>query len=389
MDAAGADGQRDDNDADGATSRGTAGRDGADETDVLVDLDGVRKDYGDTTAVADLDLRVERGEFFTLVGPSGCGKTTTLRLVSGFEAPTAGAVRIDGRDVTGVPPERRDTNLVFQHHALFPHMTVAENVGYGLRKDDAVGSDERERRVDKLLSLVDLDGFGDRSTADLSGGQQQRVALARALVNEPAVLLLDEPLSSLDRKLRKQMQSELRRLHDAVDGSFFYVTHDQELAMAMSDRIGVMRAGELVQVGTPEEVYRNPASPFVAEFVGDTTLLDGRVDPVDEDGENATLTVGDWLTVPVDTDVSGAVTASIRPEMVSRVPDDAADPEDGAFDAEVRERTFQGESVRYRLAPVGGEDVELQVSVHDADAPVAPGDHATFTVTGAPVVFDA
>ncbi|MFC6988778.1 ABC transporter ATP-binding protein [Haloplanus sp. GCM10025708] len=365
-------------------------------TDVLVELDGVRKTYRDTTAVADVTLRVERGEFFTLVGPSGCGKTTTLRLVSGFEEATDGVVRIDGSDVTGVSPEHRDTNLVFQHHALFPHMTVAENVGYGLRKDGGVSTDERERRVAEMLSLVDLDSYGDRSTADLSGGQQQRVALARALVNEPSVLLLDEPLSSLDRKLRKQMQSELRRLHDAVDGSFFYVTHDQELAMAMSDRIGVMRAGEIVQIGTPEEVYREPASPFVAEFVGDTTLLDGRVEPPESGGGTPTLTVGEWLSVPIETDATGSVTVSIRPEMVDRTdadPEAAADV-DGAFTAEVRERTFQGESVRYRLAPITATDgstadVELQASIRSADSPLAPGERATFAVTGDPVAFDA
>jgi spermidine/putrescine transport system ATP-binding protein len=365
----------------GADGRGAA-TDGTDG-DVLVELDGVRKTYGETTAVEDVTLRVERGEFFTLVGPSGCGKTTTLRLVSGFEAPTDGAVRIDGRDVTGVPPEHRDTNLVFQHHALFPHMTVVENVGYGLRKDASVSSDEHDRRVAEILDLVDLDGFGDRSPTDLSGGQQQRVALARALVNEPAVLLLDEPLASLDRKLRKQMQSELRRLNDAVDGSFFYVTHDQELAMATSDRIGVMRDGEIVQVGTPEDVYRNPASPFVADFVGDTNLLDGRVETA---AGTPTLTVGDWLSTPVETDATGDVTASIRPEMLQRVDDSTTD---GAFPADVRERTFQGESVRYRLAPTEAtDDVELLASVHDPETPLSPGDETTFAVTGDPVVFE-
>jgi spermidine/putrescine transport system ATP-binding protein len=247
----------------------------------------------------------------------------------------------------------------------------------------------------EMLSLVDLDGFDDCSTGDLSGGQQARVALARALVDEPAVLLLDEPLSSLDRKLRKQMQSELRRRNDAVDGSFFYVTHDQELAMAMSDRIGVMRAGEIVQVGTPEAVCRNPVSPFVAEFVGDTTLLDGHVEPpADADNERVPrLTVDEWLSVPVDTDATGDVTASIRPETLHRV-DETREATDGAFSAEVHERTFQGDSVRYHVTPTGADaddttGVELLASVHDPSTPLSPGDQATFAITGDPVVFDA
>jgi ABC-type Fe3+/spermidine/putrescine transport system ATPase subunit len=376
---------------------GVATEEVTDETsDVLVELDDVRKLYGDTTAVENVTMEVERGELFTLVGPSGCGKTTTLRLVSGFEEPTDGVVRIDGSDSTDVPPERRDTNLVFQHHALFPHMTVAENVRYGLEKDDAVTPTEADRRVEEMLSLVDLDGYGDRPPADLSGGQRQRIALARALVNEPSVLLLDEPLSSLDRKLRKQMQSELRRLNDAVDGSFLYVTHDQELAMAISDRIGVMRAGEIVQVGTPEEVYRNPVSPFVAEFVGDTTLLEGRIDPSEAAGDSPpTLTVGEWMSVPVATDTDGGVTASVRPETIEWVdddPDTAADV-DGGFAAEVRERTFQGDSVEYRLAPIAPDPdstvgLELQASSHDVDSPLSVGDRAAFAVVDDPVIFD-
>ncbi|MCF2207298.1 ABC transporter ATP-binding protein [Halobacterium salinarum] len=355
------------------------------EAAALVRLDGVRKTYGDTTAVADLTLTLRRNELFTLVGPSGCGKTTTLRLISGFESPTEGTIRINGEPATGVPPERRDTNLVFQQHALFPHMSVAENVGYGLEKDPDVEGDEVARRVESALDLVNLTESGERSPGALSGGQQQRVALARALVNEPAVLLLDEPLSSLDRTLRKQMQAELRRLSDAVEGSFCYVTHDQELAMAVSDRIGVMRDGELVQVGTPAAVYRNPASSFVASFIGDTTLVDGTVEPAA--GGAPALTVGDWVTVPVATDATGAVTASIRPEMVARTDDAAADH---AFEAVVRERTFQGEAVRYRLAPVGAaEGVTLAASIRDTDAPLSAGERVTAAITGDPVVFDA
>ncbi|PSP54755.1 ABC transporter ATP-binding protein [Halobacteriales archaeon QS_1_67_19] len=348
--------------------------------DPLVELDDVTKEYDGTTAVSGISLRVERGELFTLVGPSGCGKTTTLRLVSGFERPTSGTVRIDGRDATDVAPEDRDTNLVFQDHALFPHMTVAENAGYGLAKA-GLDDEAREQKVEQLLSLMDLAGYGDRSPADLSGGQQQRVALARALANEPSVLLLDEPLASLDRKLRKQMQSELRRLHDAVAGSFFYVTHDQELAMAMSDRIAVMRDGEIAQVGTPEAVYHEPASPFVADFVGDTTLLDGRVEL--DDGRPR-VALGDWARVPVETDVAGAATVSVRPEMVS-LASDATDP--NAFPATVRERTFRGESAQYRLAI--DDEVTLTAKL-PADADLDVGSTARFRIdAGEPAVFPA
>ena len=241
----------------------------------LIRLDDVRKEFGDVTAVDGIDFRIERGEFFSLVGPSGCGKTTTLRMISGFETPTDGDVVIDGRDMAGVPPDERDTNLVFQHLSLFPHMTVGENVGYGLKKS-GVGEAERWESITEYLELVDLAGFEDRDPTELSGGQQQRVALARSLVNEPSVLLLDEPLSSLDRKLRKQMQVELRKIHEKTQGAFFYVTHDQEVAMTLSDRLAVMNEGKLEQVGRPEEIYRNPATPFVADFIGDTNLLEGR-----------------------------------------------------------------------------------------------------------------
>ena len=272
----------------------------------LVELDGVTKRFGDVTAVRGVDFTVRRGEFFTLVGPSGSGKTTTLRMISGFEQPTSGEIRIDGRRMASVPPERRDTNLVFQRLSLFPHMTVGENVGYGLKKSGLPDGIERDGRsdaavrralIEEYLELVDLAGFDDRDPGELSGGQQQRVALARALINEPAVLLLDEPLSSLDRKLRKRMQVELRRIHERTQGSFFYVTHDQEVAMSLSDRIAVMNEGEIEQIGTPEEIYQEPASAFVAEFIGDTNLLDGEVV---EREEGSIVAVGgpDGFTLP-------------------------------------------------------------------------------------------
>src|SRR5205814_152407 len=244
-----------------------------------VRLVGVRKSYGDVVAVDGVDLEIASGEFFTLLGPSGSGKTTTLRLIAGFERPDAGRIELAGRDVTGRPPYLRDVNTVFQDYALFPHMTVGENVAYGLRVK-GVPRAERRKRVDEILNVVRLPGLGDRKPAQLSGGQRQRVALARALVNHPQVLLLDEPLGALDLKLRQEMQIELKRIQRAVSEvgiTFVYVTHDQEEALTMSDRLAVFNQGRIEQVGTPAEVYERPATPFVAGFVGTSNLLSGAV----------------------------------------------------------------------------------------------------------------
>jgi putative spermidine/putrescine transport system ATP-binding protein len=245
-----------------------------------VRLTGVRKTYGDVVAVDGVDLEVRAGEFFTLLGPSGSGKTTTLRLIAGFERPDEGRIELHGRDVTTRPPYLRDVNTVFQDYALFPHMTVAENVGYGLRVK-GVRRSERERKVEEVLALVHLQGFGRRKPVQLSGGQRQRVALARALVNSPSVLLLDEPLGALDLKLRQEMQIELKRIQRDVSDvgmAFVYVTHDQEEALTMSDRIAVFNAGRIEQVGSPAEVYEHPQTEFVAGFVGVSNVLerDGR-----------------------------------------------------------------------------------------------------------------
>jgi spermidine/putrescine transport system ATP-binding protein len=359
------------------------------EYDVMVELAGVRKEFGAVTAVDGIDFSVREGEFFTLVGPSGCGKTTTLRMISGFERPTDGAVRIGGQPMLSVPPESRDTNLVFQHLSLFPHMTVGENVGYGLKKSglgDRVPADSTERevredRIAEYLELVDLEGFQDRDPTDLSGGQQQRVALARALVNEPSVLLLDEPLSSLDRKLRKQMQVELRRIHERTQGSFFYVTHDQEVAMSMSDRIAVMNDGRIAQVGPPEAIYREPASQFVAEFIGDTNLLDAEIRERDS---SAVAAVGgaDGFEVAADGH-TGSVTVSIRPEDFELVPASAG----GTVTGEVVERYFQGDQTNYVFEP-DGQLGQLQVVVQGRETTVDTGDRAAVRVIeGAPVVF--
>ena len=236
-------------------------------------LEGVRKSFGQVTAVAGVDLTVEEGEFFTLLGPSGSGKTTLLRLVAGFERPDAGRIELGGRDVTRLPPYLRETNTVFQDYALFPHMTVAENIGYGLRVKGVPRADRRGR-VQQALRMVRLEGLDERRPNQLSGGQRQRVALARAVVNEPEVLLLDEPLGALDLKLRQEMQLELKRIQKEVGITFVYVTHDQEEALTMSDRVAVMERGMIEQVGSPAEVYERPATEFVAGFIGISNLLE-------------------------------------------------------------------------------------------------------------------
>ncbi|WP_158058589.1 ABC transporter ATP-binding protein [Halorussus halophilus] len=348
----------------------------------LVELDGVRKEFGDVTAVKEVNLAVERGEFFSLVGPSGCGKTTTLRMISGFETPTKGSVYIDDQDMAGVPPDVRDTNLVFQHHALFPHMTVGKNVGYGLKKA-GYGESDRQEKAEEYLELVDLDGYADRNPEDLSGGQQQRVALARALVNEPSVLLFDEPLSSLDRKLRKQMQVELRKIHEKTQGAFFYVTHDQEVAMTLSDRLAVMNDGRIEQVGTPEEIYREPASAFVADFIGDTNLFDGTAT---ETSGGAAVEVGNGDGFEFETTkyvADGDVTVSIRPEDFSFATGG------GDFEGQVIERYFQGDQTHYVVDPDSDAFSDIRVVMQGRDTPVSQGERAAFGVNdGAPVVFD-
>ncbi|MCD6726609.1 MAG: ABC transporter ATP-binding protein [Solirubrobacteraceae bacterium] len=287
-------------------------------------LEGVRKRYGDVLAVDDVSLDVRAGEFLTLLGPSGCGKTTTLRLIGGFEQPDRGAIRIDARDVAGEPPYRRPVNTVFQQYALFPHLDVRRNIGYGLRH---AGVDGREiaRRVSDIMELMQIPEVGDRRPRQLSGGQQQRVALARALVMEPRVLLLDEPLGSLDYKLRKDMQFELKRIHREVGVTFIYVTHDQEEAMTMSDRIVVMNRGRIEQQGGPEEIFDRPRTAFVADFIGDTNVVDGVVTSVE--GDHATVDLGALGTVggslATSLGVGDAAQVSIRPNDV-RVEVDAA-----------------------------------------------------------------
>jgi putative spermidine/putrescine transport system ATP-binding protein len=236
-------------------------------------LSGLTKKYGGVTAVAGIDLEIRAGEFFTMLGPSGSGKTTTLRMIAGFEDPTSGTIELAGEDVSGVPPYERAVNTVFQDYALFPHMSVADNVAYGL-KVAKVDKAERARRRDEALEMVRLPGYGDRKPGELSGGQRQRVALARAIVNRPRVLLLDEPLGALDLKLREQMQTELKSIQGEVGITFVYVTHDQDEALTMSDRIAVFNDGRIEQVSTPEDLYEHPVNEFVADFVGTSNVLE-------------------------------------------------------------------------------------------------------------------
>lgn len=241
-------------------------------TDVILQLEELRKSFDGTEVLKEIDLDIHRGEFITLLGSSGCGKTTTLRMIAGLEQPDAGRILLEGQDITNLEPNKRNVNTVFQNYALFPHMTVAENVGYGL-KIRKVPREEIRRRVEEMLRLVQLDGYGKRMPDQLSGGQRQRVAIARAVVNEPKVLLLDEPLGALDLKLRRQMQLELKHIQQQLGITFIYITHDQEEAINMSDRIAVMNQGVLEQVGSPNEIYYHPRTAYVADFVGNANIL--------------------------------------------------------------------------------------------------------------------
>src|SRR5205809_7726971 len=282
-----------------------------------VRLEGVRKRFGEVVAVDGVDLDVTEGEFFSILGPSGSGKTTCLRMIAGFEAPTEGRVWLGGQDVSGLPPYERDVNTVFQDYALFPHMTVGENVEYGLRVKKVPGADRRER-VAQALQMVRLEGFEKRRPNQLSGGQRQRVALARALVNRPRVLLLDEPLGALDLKLRQQLQVELKRIQAEVGITFIYVTHDQDEALSMSDRIAVMDKGRVLQVGSPHDVYDEPRSDFVAGFVGVSNLLELDIESVENGEVVLRLGPGDRVVALLKEEAppSGKAIVTIRPERI-------------------------------------------------------------------------
>jgi spermidine/putrescine transport system ATP-binding protein len=352
--------------------------------EVDVRLAGVSKRFGDVAAVDDISLDILRGDFFSLLGPSGCGKTTTLRMIGGFEQPDEGVIELAGVNVAGLPPHRRDVNTVFQSYALFPHLNVFDNVAYGLRRR-RIAKDHIPGQVRRILDLVDLPGFEARRTNQLSGGQQQRVALARALVNQPQVLLLDEPLGALDLKLRKQMQLELKGLQHEVGITFIYVTHDQEEAMTMSDRIAVMRSGRIEQVGPPEEVYERPATEFVAGFLGASNLLDGSVGPPDGAYRTIELVSGERVRVPAGS-VEGAtqrVRLGVRPEKI-RIAGGTAGPStngDNSIEGTVRDATFVGVSNVYTVATRDGHVVTVyaQNLGTSTDRPPAPGETVTLS----------
>jgi spermidine/putrescine transport system ATP-binding protein len=327
-----------------------------------VELRGVVKRYGRHLALSRLDLTIRDGEFFCLLGPSGCGKTTTLNLIGGFVAPTEGTIWLHDRRIDTLPPHKRPVNTVFQSYALFPHMTVLENVGFGLRMD-RVGRAESRRRAQEALALVGLEAFGDRSPAQLSGGQQQRVAVARALVKRPSVLLLDEPLGALDLKLRQRLQLELAQIHREVGTTFVYVTHDQEEAMAMADRIAILDEGRIEQLGTPQEIYRRPASRFVADFIGHANFLDVTVD-----GDVAVLV--DGTRVPCVGDrPPGPATLMLRPEAL-RLADPAAPPP-GALLGRAVQSAFLGAHIRVNVACAGAE-APLEVALRGQEVGAIP-----------------
>ena len=340
-----------------------------------IELVGVEKEFTagghDVRAVEHVDLRIAEGEFFSLLGPSGCGKTTTLRMIAGFEEPTSGQILLHGRDMVGVPPFRRDVNMVFQQYALFPHMDVFENVAFGLRRKK-VDKDEIKRRVAEALALVELEGREKRKPRQLSGGQQQRVALARALVNRPRALLLDEPLGALDLKLRQAMQLELKRIQREVGITFVYVTHDQEEALTMSDRLVVMNAGRIEQLGSPRELYEHPATRFVANFIGTSNILTGRLERRGDAWALAGMGPDQRVLVADAGDARDGqdVELAVRPEkIVLRTEQDPPPPDRIALRVKVDEVVYLGTSTQYRTVTDGGD----AVAVYRQNASATPG----------------
>ena len=360
----------------------------SDSNEVDIEFRGVTKRFDDVVAVDDVSLTVERGAFFSFLGPSGCGKTTSLRLIAGFDQPTEGDVYISGSSVVGIPSHKRPVNMVFQQYALFPHMDVAENIGYGLRQRDPKPSkQEITKRVDETLEMVRLEGYGKRRTWELSGGQQQRVALARALINRPTCLLLDEPLAALDRKLRREMQIELQTLQREVGITFILVTHDQEEALSMSDRICIMREGQIIQSGSPRELYDEPVNRYVADFVGKTNFFSGEV--VDSNDSRVTIK-SESGQILVGTQPNGTAPmargskacVAIRPEMISITAENGSSNfTNFAIQGQVMNRIFLGEHSEYLVATEGCGDVLVlsPKSIESNNRSFSPGDNVSIS----------
>jgi spermidine/putrescine transport system ATP-binding protein len=333
-----------------------------------VTIENVTKRFDEVVAVDDLSLEIERGSFFAMLGPSGCGKTTTLRMIGGFEEPTDGTIYLGDTEVSGLPSYKRDVNTVFQSYALFPHLSIFENVAFGLRRK-GVGKAETTQRVGEALELVDLTGREKRKPSQLSGGQQQRVALARALVNRPRVLLLDEPLGALDLKLRKQMQLELKRIQNEVGITFVHVTHDQEEAMTMADRIAVMDNGHIEQLGTPTELYETPKTSFVAGFLGVSNLIDGTAN-------NGVVETAGGLRLQVASlnGTNGPVQVGVRPEKIH-----LDGPEANRIPGRVLESAYIGVATQYVIDTDVGRLMVFAQNTHGSAEPMGPGSSVTLT----------
>lgn len=330
-------------------------------SEVIVKIDKVNKKYGDNHVVRNLNMEVRKGEFLTMLGPSGCGKTTTLRMIAGFETPTDGDIYIEGEKVQNTEPYDREVNTVFQNYALFPHMTIFENVAFGLTIKK-VNKAEIKKRVTEMLELVQLGGYGNRKPSQLSGGQKQRVAIARALINRPKVLLLDEPLGALDLKLRKQMQFELKRLQRKLGITFVYVTHDQEEALTMSDRIAIMYGGNLEQIGTPKEIYEKPASRFVGDFIGESNIFYGVVG--DKKGDYAEVKVesGHVSVMSSDVRTNQIVYVLVRPENIKL----SSNPVEGfSLAGKVKEHVYIGNVNKTIITLLEGMEVKMNTSTKE------------------------
>ena len=350
-------------------------------SDTVIALERLNKQFGSVMAVDNVELDIQRGEFISLLGPSGCGKTTTLRMIAGFETPTSGRILVDGKDVSEIPPYRRHVNMVFQQYALFPHMNVFDNVAFGPRSQHVVSS-EIGPRVTEMLKTVHLEGFEKRRPNQLSGGQQQRVALARALVNYPSALLLDEPLGALDLKLRRVMQLELKRIQRDVGITFVYVTHDQEEALTMSDRVVVMNEGKVQQIAPPEEIYARPVSPFVAGFIGVANLLPAKVKQVDGREMLLSFDADGWTTASVEGrnfKPDEAVLVVLRPERLSISLSPPADGATGRVQARVMDIVFQGPVIRFDLQTLDERQLVVLLMAHERPSRIESGDKVWVT----------